>query len=447
MKEYDIKEENDNIIQTSSSDNIDFDKKSYSDLEEVDQDKLQVILKDIKAEYTSVAEILSPEEVELQDKDLFDVIKFTIKVEAVDTYTWVVYHKPGEIKNNFENISNELNKNNIILTGNFEEMFTIVGGWREEEIQIHISEVENFYRNLFNNFPVYNTKSFQEFFNISSGSFNQTNEGSKPFEGYVYKKADPQCLRKTFSIVCYCIEYFAIAQYNLRWLVVKDDQIYYKDKIDSNNGKNVYFFDKDLTVEREGRDSINITNISRSLILKFKTVFEREIWYLEIKSRADKMLKILANNKYKAYTNEKTKNKAHWFADGEKYFDDLAKKLSEARSTIFMTDWWMSPEVFLVRPVPTTTYMAMEYQHQKKKDSPPYHRLMDILYQCANRGVKIYILIYAECKMALSLGSGYTQFTLTSLHPNIHVERHPLNVLDLLWSHHEKLVIIDQIIG
>ena len=173
--------------------------------------------------------------------------------------------------------------------------------------------------------------------------------------------------------MCYCIEYFSFAQYNLRWLVVKDDQIYYKDKIDSNNGKNVYFFDKDLTVEREGRDSINITNISRSLILKFKTVFEREIWYLEIKSRADKMLKILANNKYKAYTNEKTKNKAHWFADGEKYFDDLAKKLSEARSTIFMTDWWISPEVFLVRPVPTTTYMAMEYQHQKKKDSPPYH--------------------------------------------------------------------------
>ena len=447
MKEYDIKEENDNLIKTSSSDSIDYDKKSSSDLEEVDQDKLQVILKDIKAEYTSVAEILSPAEVELQDKDLFDLIKFTIKVEAVNTYNWVVYHKPDEIKKNFENISDEWNKNNIVMTGNFGEMFTVVGGWREEELQLHISEVENFYRNLFNNSSVYSTKSFQEFFNISSGSFNQSNEGSKPFEGYVYKKADPQCLRKAFSIVCYCIEYFAFAQYNLRWLIVKDDQIYYKDKSDSNNGKNVYFFDKDLTVEREGRDSINITNVSRSLILKFKTVFEREIWYLEIKKRADKMLKILANNKYKAYTNEKTKNKAHWFADGEKYFDDLAKKLSEARSTIFITDWWLSPEVFLVRPVPTTTYMAMAYQHQKKKETPPYHRLMDILYQCANRGVKICILIYAECRIALSLESIYTENSLTSLHPNIHVQRHPTNALDLLWSHHEKLVIIDQIIG
>lgn len=97
MKEYDIKEENDNLIKTSSSDSIDYDKKSSSDLEEVDQDKLQVILKDIKAEYTSVAEIISPAEIELQDKDLFDLIKFTIKAEAVDTYNWVVYHKPDEI--------------------------------------------------------------------------------------------------------------------------------------------------------------------------------------------------------------------------------------------------------------------------------------------------------------------------------------------------------------
>ena len=72
---------------------------------------------------------------------------------------------------------------------------------------------------------------------------------------------------------------------------------------------------------------------------------------------------------------------------------------------------------------------------------------MDILYQCAIRGVKIYILIYAECSVALTLNSGHTQNILVSLHPNIQVERHPLNCKSLLWSHHEKLVIIDQIIG
>ena len=71
---------------------------------------------------------------------------------------------------------------------------------------------------------------------------------------------------------------------------------------------------------------------------------------------------------------------------------------------------------------------------------------MDILYQCANKGVQIYVLIFAEPKV-LTLNRAYTQKTLQNLHPNIKLERHPLNVTDLFWSHHEKLVIIDQIIG
>ena len=36
---------------------------------------------------------------------------------------------------------------------------------------------------------------------------------------------------------------------------------------------------------------------------------------------------------------------------------------------------------------------------------------------------------------------------MKSLRPNIAVKRHPLKDTTFLWSHHEKLVIIDQIIG
>ena len=49
--------------------------------------------------------------------------------------------------------------------------------------------------------------------------------------------------------------------------------------------------------------------------------------------------------------------------------------------------------------------------------------------------------------LVLTLKSSHTQNSLTTLHPNIRAIRHPLNSLDLLWSHHEKLVIIDQVIG
>ena len=163
--------------------------------------------------------------------------------------------------------------------------------------------------------------------------------------------------------------------------------------------------------------------------------------------RANKMKEILADNPYKSYTNEKRGNLAHWFSDGEDYFKDLSEKLMQAKETIFITDWWLSPEVWLTRPAPTQTYMAMAYQKKNKKESPPFSRLMDILYQCANRGVKVYVLVYAECSLALTLNSAHSQHALEDLHPNIQVERHPLNCTDLLWSHHEKLVIIDQTIG
>ena len=440
MKEADTTDE----INTSSG----LTTQTSSDIDDnIDQEKVQVLLQDLKAEYTSTSSVLSSASLTLNARDHFDIVKFSIKVKAVYNYSWEVYRKPAEIKKNFADISSELAKNHIMISGNKSDIFTTVAGWTDDSIQIHIGEVENYYKTLFQDNQVYNTLAFKEFFNISVGSFNQYNSGSKPFEGYCYKKADPQCLRTAFSIVCKCIEYFAFAQYNWRWIVVKDDCIYYMDKSNSENGKNVYFFDRDLKVTKEGRDIINVTNVSRSLILKFKTVFERELWYSEIMKRAETMKKILANNIYKSYTNEKTGNKAHWFSDGEDYFNDLAEKLMNAKESIFITDWWMSPQVWLTRPVSTTTYMAMAYQNKNKKDAPPYSRLMDILYQCAVRGVKVYVLVYAECSLALTLNSTHTQHALESLHENIQVERHPVNSTTLLWSHHEKLVIIDQIIG
>ena len=415
--------------------------------EQIDQDKVQVELLEFKAEYTNVMNILTSDLDKLREKDKFDLVKFTVKVKAVYNYEWEVYRKPSEIKKNFSEIHSELSKNYMEPSGNKADIFTNVASWTDDSIQMHISTIESYYKTLFNDPKIYNTLAFKEFFNISVGSFNQYNSGSKPFEGYCHKKADPQCLRTAFSIACKCIEYFAFSQYNKRWIVVKEDCIYYMDKSNSDSGKNVYFFDRDLVVNREGNDIINIKNVSRKLTLKFKTIFERELWFREIKKRADTMLKILSNNPFKSYTNEKKGNLAHWFSDGEDYFKDLSEKLMQAKETIFITDWWLSPEVWLQRPVPTQTYMAMAFQKKNKKENPPYSRLMDILYQCANRGVKVYVLVYAECSLALTLNSAHSQHALESLHPNIEVERHPLNCTDLLWSHHEKLVIIDQIIG
>ena len=422
---------------------------SKESIDEQEQETIVVDLVDLKVECSSVTQMLTSDLDKLRDKDKFDIVIFSIKVKAVYDYQWNVYRKISEIKKNFADIHDELTQNLMDPNGENARIFSNVETWTEDSIKLHIPDIQKYYTILFRDRKIYNTLAFKEFFNISVGSFNQYNSGSKPFEGYVHKKADPQCLRTAFSYACKCIEYFAFSQYNNRWIVVKDDCIYYMDKSTSKKGKNLYCFDNELKVEKEGRDIIKIknSNIKGSLILKFKTVFEREIWYMEINKRAEAMLKILANNPYKSYTNEKKGNKAHWFVDGEDYFKDLSEKLLQAKETIFITDWWLSPQVWLNRPVPTQTYMALAYQKKDKLETGPFSRLMDILYQCAVKGVKVYVLVYAECSLALTLNSAHSQNALVALHPNIQVERHPLNSLDLLWSHHEKLVIIDQIIG
>ena len=120
----------------------------------------------------------------------------------------------------------------------------------------------------------------------------------------------------------------------------------------------------------------------------------------------------------------------------------------EAKQSIFITDWWMSPEVFLLRPVDEKIYLQMAQEGKITKNlGNKMTRLMDVLNYKAQEGVKIYILIYYECSLALTLNSKHTEDILKGLNSLIKVTRHPSDAFTLLWSHHEKLVIIDQMVG
>jgi phospholipase D1/2 len=108
----------------------------------------------------------------------------------------------------------------------------------------------------------------------------------------------------------------------------------------------------------------------------------------------------------------------------------------------------MSPEVFLLRPVDEKIYLEMNKEGKLTKElGNKMTRLMDVLNYKAKEGVKIYILVYYECSLALTLNSKHTEDVFKELNSNIKVTRHPSDAFTLLWSHHEKLVIIDQMIG
>jgi len=59
--------------------------------------------------------------------------------------------------------------------------------------------------------------------------------------------------------------------------------------------------------------------------------------------------------------------------------------LERATETIYIEDWWLSPELFLRRPA----------------SSNQEYRLDQILKRRAEAGVKIYVIVYREVEVSL----------------------------------------------
>ncbi|KAI0184402.1 phospholipase D active site-containing protein [Xylaria flabelliformis] len=104
-----------------------------------------------------------------------------------------------------------------------------------------------------------------------------------------------------------------------------------------------------------------------------------------------------------------TSGNAKWYVDGASYFWAVSMALEEARESIYILDWWLSPELYLRRPPSRNE----EY------------RLDNMLRAAAERGVDINIIVYKEVTQALTLDSAHTKHALEALHPNIKVFRHP----------------------
>ncbi|CAI8603501.1 unnamed protein product [Vicia faba] len=122
-------------------------------------------------------------------------------------------------------------------------------------------------------------------------------------------------------------------------------------------------------------------------------------------------------------------SQAQWFVDGEAAFEAIASSIQDAKSEIFITGWWLCPELYLRRPF----------------DSFPTCRLDSLLEEKAKQGVQIYVLLYKEVSIALKINSLYSMRRLLKIHENVRVLRSPDHFASrvYLWSHHEKLVIID----
>ncbi|KAI2423890.1 hypothetical protein LOZ30_005859 [Ophidiomyces ophidiicola] len=172
--------------------------------------------------------------------------------------------------------------------------------------------------------------------------------------------------------------------------------------------------------------------------------------------------------RYGSFAPERDYNDAKWYVDGCTYMWAVSRALETARESIWILDWWLSPELYLRRPP------AQNEQY----------RLDRMLQAAAQRGVKVNVIVYKEVTQALALSSSHTKHHLEDLHPNIAVFRHPDHLPDkktlhsnvvsgfqnmtlnpagiaklsgdalkglygmsdnviLYWAHHEKLCLVD----
>ena len=196
---------------------------------QIEQDKVKMNLINLSLSLTRAADVLRT--TDISDSENFRLVKFQIRVRAVYLYKWVVIHKIEEIKTNFKNIYEEIKKKSIELDEETKLIFNKMSEMDMEFIDDHIKNIEDYYRDIFKNNQIKNTLAFKEFFCIGSGSFNQYNNGNKPFEGYALKREEPYCLKNILSKFGACIECLAY-KYEKKWVVVKDDSIYYSYKSD-----------------------------------------------------------------------------------------------------------------------------------------------------------------------------------------------------------------------
>jgi len=191
------------------------------------------------------------------------------------------------------------------------------------------------------------------------------------------------------------------------------------------------------------RFGIVIHTSSRRLNLRLSTEFELLDWLEALISSIIKNPYCRKNDLYSFSPIRGTEkrndyNYAQWYINAYKYFEDIADCIKQAEREIYITDWWLSPNIYLKRPVEVD---------EKGNDISPDYRLDILLKEAAERKVRVFVLLYKEFEAAIPNNSAYSQSTLMSGGSEyIKVIRHPKDLI-FFWSHHEKMVVIDQRIG
>ncbi|KAI9316973.1 hypothetical protein BX666DRAFT_2027051 [Dichotomocladium elegans] len=266
-----------------------------------------------------------------------------------------------------------------------------------------------------------------EFFEISAVSIVQ-DMGWKGKEGYLEHK------EKTVQPTCCGV--WKSHRWHKEWVLLRDSYIAFCYSIADSTPSDVLLLDKTFRVRMTepkviGSYHMTLSTQNRQIEIKGSRR-EVEEWMESIKKVKQNSPWVKAH-RFGSFAPVRHHAKVKWFVDGENHFNAVAEAILSAKSEIYITDWWLTPELYLRRPP------------EKNQE----FRIDRLLQRKAEEGVKIYIIVYKEMSLALTIDSAHTKQSLQSLHENILVQRHPdrrpFDSRDSIffWSHHEKIVVVD----
>ncbi|AFM99380.1 phospholipase D [Encephalitozoon hellem ATCC 50504] len=287
----------------------------------------------------------------------------------------------------------------------------------------HYSGVEEFLRVVLHRSRLLDIGKVYDFFRISRHSFNGTKMFEDKFHVSVLDLEKDRCkwpccktsgISGKMYVVCKKSHLVLVDYKNGH----KDiDVLFYRERLNAKY-KSEMFCSK-VTVDRNER---------RYVIKSFRHDAVRRL-FGEILGGLERR----GPERFLSFSPVRRGGVVNFYIDGKSYFHNLYETLCLARREVFIAGWWIYPTLYL-RKEPDNGELDKTY------------RLDHVLKKLAEGGIRIKILMYKEALGALNIDSNRTCELLSNLHKRIEVLMHPNNAgyIPIYWTHHEKIVAIDQ---
>ncbi|ADM12606.1 phospholipase D [Encephalitozoon intestinalis ATCC 50506] len=284
--------------------------------------------------------------------------------------------------------------------------------------------VEEFLRTVLHRSRILDIGKVYDFFRISRYSFNGTKMFEDKFHVSIMDLNESRCRTSCYGVLEISGKIYVVSKRS--HLVFVDYRNGYRDM-------NVLFYRRDLDVKYKADvfySKITMVRDGRKYVIKSF----RHDSVLQLFNEIQKGLEERrGSERLFSFSPVRRGSMINFYVDGKSYFWNLYETLHLARREVFIAGWWIYP----------TLYLRREYVGGKLDEK---YRIDYVLKELAEEGIRIRILVYGEVFGALKMNSNHTCEFLSNLHKRIEVLRHPDSIghAPIYWTHHEKLVVIDQ---